>query len=174
MTDLGHGQKEIFKKDVDLELNYLTQAGIFAGIYINDNSTSQSIPTGTTYTKITAFASNESSNVGGLTGDANNDKITISRIGKYRVEGSFSFSAGTANTKWWGAAFLNGVELDNIHFTRKINTANDVGNVGFTGFLETNTVPLDVDLRIRHDNVGSINVTIEYGNLNMQYLGAYN
>jgi hypothetical protein len=142
---------------------------IFGEIYVADASTAQSIPTGATYTKITAFTTNGQS--ANTTPDAANDKIIITQTGKYRVEGSFSFTSGTANVVFRGAAFLNGVEQSQVHFKRKVAVAADAGNAGFTGFIDVTTVPWDLDFRVRHDNAGSVDVTIEYANLNVEYIG---
>jgi hypothetical protein len=149
--------------------NYINQQGIFAEIYVADNATSQSIPTGATYTKVTAFDTNGQS--ANCTADQANDKITITQTGRYRVEGSFSFNSGTANVVWRGAAFLNGTEQSQVHFKRKTATASDAGNAGFTGFIDVTTVPWDLDFRVRHDNAGSIDLTLEYANLNVEYVG---
>lgn len=148
---------------------HLKKAGTAAEIYVADGSTAQSIPTGVTYTKSTAFTNNgESSN---CTSDATNDKITITKTGKYRVSGAFSGQSGTANVVFRGAAFLNGVEQDRVHFKRKFATASDSGSMSFTGFIDVTSVPVDLDFRVRHDNAGSINLTIEYANLNVEYWG---
>jgi len=149
---------------------YINQAGIYGGVHVHDGSTSQNIATGATYVKMTAFADNEpSSNV---TSDATNDKITITQTGRYRVEGSFSFSSDTSNVVFFGSPFLNAVEQDNIHFNRKVATAGDVGNAGFTGIIDVTRVPVDLDFRMRHDNAGTVAPTITYANMNVSYLGA--
>ena len=85
--------------------------------------------------------------------------------------GSFNFSDGTNNVTWKGVVFLNGIEQDNIHFVRKIQTAGDVGSTSFTGFINVDSVPIDIDFRVRHDNGGAINVTFVYLNLNVSYEG---
>jgi hypothetical protein len=151
------------------ELRKRQLESIFGGIHVHDNVSSQSIPTGVAYTKITAFEENEPS--ANVTSDAANDKITITITGVYRVEGSFSFASGTANVEFRGVSFLNAVEQDNIHFIRHLSTANDVGNGGFTGFIEVTSVPIDLDFRVRHDNAGSVNIFLEYANLNISCLG---
>ena len=148
---------------------YINQDGIFAEIHVHDGSTAQSIPTGTTYTKSTAFVDNgESSN---CTADATNDKITITKTGRYLVSGQVSFSSGTANVTWFGTVFLNGVEQDKVHFTDKVGAAGDIDSASFTGIIDVTTANWDLDMRVRHDNGGSVNLTISYANLNVTYLG---
>jgi len=143
--------------------------GTYAEIYVSDNTTAQSIPTGTSYTKLTAFNTNGLSN--NCTADATNDKITITKTGRYRIDGSFNFRCGTNNVIWRIATFLGGTENNNVHIQRKISTAGDVGSASFTGFITVASVPTDLDVRARHDNVGAVNLTVEYTNLNIQYIG---
>lgn len=144
-------------------------APAYAAIHVHDASTAQAIATGATYTKVTAFTDNGVSS--NCTPDQANDKITITRPGKYQVEGSFSFSSGTNTVEFKMAVFINGVEFDNLHCTRKIGTAGDVGNAGITGIVDITSVPIDLDLRARHDNGGSVNLTVTYANLNVSLLG---
>ena len=133
-VDAGNDAVNIGTISADGKLNvngYIRQDNIYGGIHVHDNGTSQSIATGSTYIKVTAFTDNEpSSNV---TSDASNDKITITKTGIYRVSGAFSFDSGTANAVFFGAPFLDGVEQDNIHWNRKVANANDVGSASFTG-----------------------------------------
>lgn len=147
----------------------ITEQGTFAEIHCHDNSTAQTIPTGATYTKVTAFDNDGFSS--NCTPDSANDKITITKTGIYRVEGAFSFASGTNNVEVFGSAFLDGVEQDQIHWTRKVGTAGDVGNANFSGFIDVTTAPLDLDFRVRHDQAGSVNLTFSYANLNVSYLG---
>lgn len=152
-----------------LATGYVYEAGTFAEIHVHDASAAESIPTGTTYTKTTAFTDNGPSS--NCTPDATNDKITFTKTGFYKVNGSFSFSCGTNNVTFFGAAFLGGTEQDNIHWERKIGTAGDRGNASFTGIIDVTSANTDLDVRVRHDNAGSINFTLYYGNLNVEYLG---
>jgi len=143
--------------------------GTFAEIYVADNSTAQTIGTGTTYTKLTFFDSNgESSN---CTSDQANNKITFTKTGKYKVSCSLNFQNDTNNTIWRIAAFLNGVEQDKIHIKRKISVAGDVGSASMTGIIDVTTTTWDLDIRARHDKAGDVDITMEYANLNVEYLG---
>lgn len=134
----------------------------FAGIHVHDASTAQSIATGATYTKLTAFTDNSASL--NCTADVANDKITITKTGYYLILGSFNFSSGTANVVWRVAPFLNGVELDEIHVNRKTGAAGDVGSASFCGVYSVSTANLDIDCRARHDNGSAVNLTITYAN----------
>lgn len=143
--------------------------GTFGGIHVHDNSTAQSIPTGTTYTKLTHFSDNDpASNV---TPDAANDKITFTKTGYYLVNCSLNFSDDTNNVEWRVAPFLNGVEYDSIHIVRKIGTAGDVGSASFSGIIDVTTAGWDLDVRARHNYGSDVDLTVEYSNLSVIYLG---
>lgn len=82
----------------------VTEAGTFAGIHFHDASTAQAIATGTTYTKLTAFTDNDPAS--NATSDATNDKVTITKAGKYLLSWHMSFDADTNNLLWFIAPFL--------------------------------------------------------------------
>ena len=176
---VGNGSNTVTIGNSEITDNYLngdlavtgrvTEAGTFAEIHVADASTAQSIATGATYTKITAFTDNGFSS--NCTADVANDKITFTKTGIYRVDGQASMDSGTNNVTFKVAAFLNGVEQDQVHFQRKMSVASDIGSGSFTGFIDVTTVGWDLDMRARHDNGGSVNLTIEYGNLNVSYVG---
>ncbi len=172
--DVG-GERQWLQVDTDGSvptvwfLGRIQHPGTFAAIHCHDASTAQNVATGATYAKITAFTDNGFS--ANCTADAANDKITITKAGYYKVSGAVSFSDDTNNVTWFGSAFLNGTEQDQIHFTRKIGTAGDVGNAGMTGIIDVTTVPWDVDLRMRHDAGGTIAITVSYANINVEYVG---
>lgn len=144
-----------------------TQA--FGELYVDEGSTATTVATGATYVKLVQFTdAGQSLN---CTADSINDKITITTPGRYRVSCSVSFTSSTNNTIVYMAAFLDGVEQDNLHLLRKVGTGGDNGNAGFTGFIDVTTAPVDLDLRARHDQPGNVDVTLYYGNLNVEYVG---
>lgn len=140
----------------------------YAEIYVTDGVAAQSIAAGVTYVKSTGFTTNGQS--ANCTADATNDKITITKTGKYRVYGHFSFT-GDSNSTFRGAAFLNGVEQDDVHWIRKI-AANDAGSASGSGIISITSVPVDLDFRIRHDQVGAVSITPVYANLGVIRLGS--
>ena len=144
------------------QINLLAD-GIYGGIHQHDNATSQSIPTGVTYTKLTEWADNDSFN--NTVPDQSASEITLTYAGDYKIESQLSFASGTNNTTMFVSAFLDGVELDECHFTRKISVADDIGSASFTGIV-TVTAGQVLDLRIRHDDVGSVAITVQYGTIN--------
>ena len=145
------------------------ESGAFAEIYASENATGQSIPNGSSYTKITQFDQNGLSS--NCTPDQLNNKITITKAGRYKVTGSFSFFCDANGDRHIGAAFLNGVEQSNLEFRRKIANGADIGSTSFSGFIEVSTTSIDLDFRVRHDDVSPITVTFEYINLNVECIG---
>lgn len=149
--------------------NWINITSPYAEIYVADGATPQSIPNGASYTKMTGFASNGESG-GGASADAANDKISLPLAGRYLVNGSFLFSTGTANINVEGAIFAGGVEVGKIHWKRKIGVSGDIGSASFSGFLDIAGVT-DVDVRLKHSGVASVDVTMEFANLSIHYLG---
>lgn len=169
---LGVGVAPSYKLDVNGVINsasYIQQLGIYAGIYVADASTAESIANGAGYTKSTAFTTNGLDE--NCTSDAANDKITITKTGKYMVLGTCSFTSGTNSVVWKSAAFLDGVEQSNIHWARKVGTGSDVGSASFMGIINVTSVPVDLDVRFRQDQAGAINITVVYSNLTVNYIG---
>jgi hypothetical protein len=158
-----------FDNDTLTVNDYLYQKGTYAEIHVHDNEAAQTISSGASYSKLTHFADNGAAS--NCTADAANDQISFSKTGYYLVNGSFSFECDTNNVEWKMAAFLNGVEQDQIHLVRKIGTAGDVGSASFTGLIDVTTAAWDLDVRGRHDNGGSVDLTVVYANLNVLYLG---
>lgn len=138
-----------------------------ASIYVNDASVIQSIPTGATYTKLTCWTTDGIYR--NCTPDAANDKIIITIPGCYRVAFGLSYhaAAGANNVTWKSAIFVSGVEQNNIHSSRKNVNGSDIVATANNGFIDITSVPVDVDLRFRHDNGSVIDLTVAYGNLNV-------
>ena len=146
----------------------ITKEGTFAEMYIYDNSTAQSIPTGSTYTKIDQFTANGTCS--NAIADYANNKITLTYAGKYKISGTVSMSSDTNNVVFDAACFLNGVEQPQLHLRRKVATAGDVGDTMLSGFI-TASAGDELDLRVKTDNGAAIGLTLEYGNLNVEYVG---
>jgi hypothetical protein len=156
---------------VELEVvGRVIEDGTYGNIHVHTaTAAAQSIPTGTTYTKSTGFSDNGLSS--NMTADATNDKLTITKAGVYSVYHNSSFSSGTANVIWWGALFLGGVEQNQCHWQRKTSSSGDVGSAGQSCLIDVTSVPADLDLRVRHDNGGSINYTMDYAGITATYEG---
>lgn len=148
---------------------YANQKSIgYAEIYVADSAVAQSIPTGATYTKVTLFTTNGLSKR--CTADVANDKLIATKNGIYFVNGSFNMQSGTALVTFRGAAFLGGNEQNQIHWKRIMSVKSDSGSASFTGFINVTTAPQDIDFRVRHDNGGNVDFTLEYANMNIQFV----
>ena len=143
-------------------------AGCFGGIHVHDATASQSIASGSTYTKATCFTDNDPSS--NCSSDAANDKITLTKTGYYQVVGKISTTASANNILIKLAAFLGGVEQDNCHSETKL-AAGDMDTLQVIGIINCTTENTDLDLRIAHDSASSVEVTIKYANLNVQWIG---
>lgn len=141
----------------------------FAEIYVSSGSVAQTIPTGAAYTKITAFDTDGVEKR--CDADVSNDKIVIYKPGVYRVVMSVSFISDTANVEFYGGSFVAGAQLLNCSFQIDAGAANDTIHAGGSGFTDVSTVTSDLDFRMRHDNGGNVDITIEYANLNIEYIG---
>jgi len=142
--------------------------GVYGEIHVHDNVVSQSIPTNAVvYTKLIEWSDNGESK--GTIPDQANGQITLSDSGIYKLESTLSFKSGTGNVVTECSIFIDGVEQDQLHFTRKISTAGDVGSASITGLASVDAGQV-IDLRLKHDNAGSVDITVVYGNLNAEYV----
>jgi hypothetical protein len=158
------GQLTHTTAEVDEQLD-----GVFAEIYTDNSATAQTIVTGVTPVKVINFLSNgDSSN---CTADQANNKIILTKNGEYKITITTSFSASAGGDNWFGSIFVDGVELDDVHFERKIGNAGDHGVASATGMYHCTACPEDVDFRIHHDDAGSIDITKTYMNLNVFRMG---
>lgn len=142
--------------------------GLYACIYVDDNLVAQTIATGASYTKVTAFATNGVSS--NATPDAANDKITITKAGTYHITVSCSFTGATNGINWFGTVFVDGVEQSNIHFERKLGTGGDYGSATISG-LVTIAANKDVDFRVRHDRGSNDDITVRYCTMQVHAVG---
>lgn len=139
---------------------------IYGEIHVHDNSTSQAIPNSAViYTKLNIWSDNGLSNL--MTPNYLTGEITASETGTYKIEASLSFRSGTSNVVTACSIFINGVEQDNAHFTRKISVAGDVGSASITGVADIVAGQI-IDIRMKHDDASPVNITVVYGNLNVE------
>lgn len=142
--------------------------GSYAELHAHDNSTGQSIATGTTYAKITALIGAGPYNDARIS--TSTQEITINRAGTYRVALNVSFYSDTNNVIAYFAAFKGTSELDNIHFERKIGTGADVGSSAASGYISCSAGDI-ITLRARHDYTSAVVFTVTYANLNVERIG---
>lgn len=145
--------------------------GVYAEIYANNQTNTQAIVGhASNYTIVSNFTANGDSSY--CTADYANSKLTITKNGEYVVQIHTSFTGNSANDNWFGAIFAGGVELSDIHFERKIGSGGDYGSAGASGFYSCTNAPVDIDFRIRHDDIGvSVDMTKTYMNLSVYRIG---
>lgn len=142
----------------------MTHASSHAGLAIHDGSTAQTVANGATYSKILGF-NVESNSYNGSVADVANDQLVLGKVGWYFMAASFSFSTDTNLVNVFMAAFLDGVEVDTVHFQRKIGTGSDVGAAAVIGLVHVTAEDQLLDVRMRHDYGSSVDVTLEYANM---------
>ena len=143
-------------------------AGCFGGIHVHDATASQSIASGSTYTKATCFTDNDPAS--NCTSDAANDKILITKTGYYKVSCGISYTSLNNNVALKMAVFMDGVEQNNIHSEFKICSCA-AGCVAFFGIIDCTSTPAEIDLRFAQGNGSSIDIIVRYANLNVQWIG---
>ena len=141
----------------------------YAEMYVAANATAASIPSGSTYTKIigTGLTLGDYKNT---TPSVANGNITINRTGKYLVNATFSSKLGTDSVLWDTAVCINGVEKTNLHMRRKFSTKGYTFNVCISGIVSLSSGDV-LDIRVKHDNASSVNITNEYSNICITYIG---
>lgn len=143
--------------------------GACACIYIDGGAAAQTIATGASYVKCTAFATNGVAI--NATADAANDKLTLTKDGTYHITISCSFTGATNLINWFGAVFVDGTEQDNIHYERKLGTGGDFGSASSSGIVTVSGAPVDVDFRVRHDRGSDDDITVKYCTLMAHLVG---
>lgn len=165
----GYSGYQLRVDPYESKLEFFRPTVSFGEIHTHDNTGTQAIPTGlSAYTQTNSFT-DSGVNIG-VSIYPDQDKIIVPNIGYYRVDSSFSFSCGTNNTTFYGALFMNGAEVDQVHFERKIGTAGDRGNASATGIIGVTQANTQLDIRLKHDSGATVNINMYYANLNIQYI----
>jgi len=141
----------------------------YAEIYVEDGSTAQTIPTGTAYTQITAYKTNGLSN--NCIADADENRISITVIGKYKVSYTASYTSSVNNVTFRGTVFANNDEIGNIHSGGQMGLIGALRSTACHGFINVTSVPTYIDVRVRHDNGGNVGITHVYANLSVERIG---
>jgi hypothetical protein len=150
----------------------LVLPGCYAGIYIYDGVTAQTIATGTTPTLLTGF--NTATGFNGLSSNCTpvktSNKITVTVAGTYMIAYSFSYAAGTNNIIWEMYAFNAGTRLSGTGAMSKTGAAADTQCISGMGFaaVAANT---DIDLRGYHNDGGNVTITPNHANLTVVRVG---
>lgn len=142
----------------------------FAEIYVKDGSATIAVDADNPDVLVTQFTTNGLSN--NCTADADNDKITITKAGKYlvNVTAVVSIDAG-ATTMITLAAYLNGNIQNNVHVHQSVVTAQPETNLHMSGIIDVTTVPWDLDLRANVSDTNARDLTFSDLNMNCQMVG---
>lgn len=156
------------KFDSKLDTGIVNQ---YASIYRHRSlgDTTQSIPTGTTPTKVLSFSTNGVYRV--AVSDKNNDRLIINSTGVYDVTLSLSYASGGAGIQWIAYIFVNGVESQEIHSTGYAVNANDKRSTATSGQIRVTSVPCYIDYRVTHSSGSSVNLIITFCNLKVTKIG---
>lgn len=157
--------------DFEFEKNFARKQAIksYAELYVAENTTAAAIPTGATFTKVSP-AGLTLGNSKNCTPSVETANITIARDGKYSINATFSSKLGTTDVVWDTAIFINDVEAPNLHMRRRFSTSGYTFTVGLTGIANL-AVGDVIDVRSKHNNAGSVNITLEYANINIVRIG---
>lgn len=138
----------------------------YGEMYLNDNTVGQDIPTGTTYTKLCPVDATlgESKN---CTIDNVNCNMVVQVAGLYNISFTASSKVDINQVTLRTTIFKNDIELDNIHSKRVIKIASEESTTHIEGYSRCEVGDF-LDIRVRHDNAGTVNLTNEYGNFNIK------
>lgn len=163
-----------FQAHVDAAYN--PHPGTFAGIGIANGSTAQAVTNGTTPVVVTSF--NTAAGFNEIASDAVsnkvNNRIELTRAGRYKVDWSLSLSAGTSNLQAFGAVVVGGTAVTSGRAMTKLDTSGEVHFLGGTAIIDVASVAGTdghVQLAYWHSHGGSVNLTAVYAGLIVTRLG---
>ena len=132
-------------------------------IYVNNNVTSQSIPTGVAWTKL-AFH-------GAVTGFSKHIEINpatrdviVQKKGRYFFTFNFSSLASANNIILETVLLKNDVEIASMHMKRQFSGRAVVSHGTLPGVVDLNKGDV-IRVAVRHDSASAIDLTVQYGNL---------
>jgi hypothetical protein len=105
---------------------------------------------GVAYAKVTQLDSNGLSSTG-VTPDATNNKITVSRTGIYTVFFQASFS-GAINEPVMMRVYWNAVAQTHLTFRRVLGAGGDGGSASLVGLVDVTAADTEFDVRAKTDN----------------------
>jgi len=146
---------------------YVYEKGTFANLYIADNTTPLTIPTGTAWTKVTGVIAGEYSN---MTVSSVNSKITTVKEGRYEITISMTSKTNTANTSLETCVFIGGSREPRLSTNRELINSNKYSSTSATSIINIGA-GVDIEVYTRHDNGNSVNLTVYTGNLSVKYVG---
>ena len=148
----------------------ITGQAILAQIEKHDDTITTLIPTGTDYTKLPIFPNYDMAI--NMISDTANDQIIATINGNYHLKIHANVYSGTGGVVFRLVAFKNGdTELDATHDEFNFPSANVKQRIVVDGSINVSDAPDTFDLRIRHDNGGSVNISATYTHFEMFFLG---
>ena len=154
---------------------YIDNRTAYGQIYVTDGTATQSLPSGSTYTKITLFTDTLSDGGYNVTSSAANDQFTCKVAGMYRV--STRFSGTVSNScSLYGAIFRtrNSVasEMHNTEGEYRYGSTSDFSSTPAGGLVYMQVGDI-IDFRIRHTNGSAITFTGTQLSLDVRLERAY-
>lgn len=137
-----------------------------AELYRYGNTVSFSVPTGATYTQIPPAVPSNQHEFENVSYDAVEHAFEIEIAGLYWTCLSFSSYSGTNEIVLDTAVFKNNVICENAHIVRKFGNATDISTGCCTALMRCE-VGDKLNIKVKHDNVGSVALTVKYGNFNI-------
>lgn len=148
----------------------------FAGIGLDQGVTAQAVTNGSTPVAVTTFNTaqgfNEISN--DATSNKVNNRIEITRTGRYKVDWSLSISAGTNNVQVYGAVIKGGTAVASGQAGTKLDTSGETHFLGGTAIIDVASVAGTdghVQLGYWHGHGVSVNLTPKFAGLVVVRLG---
>ena len=130
-------------------------------IYVNNNSTAQSIPNGTDCTDLIVpnadVLTSKNISINESTGE-----MTILKNGIYSVLLNFSSRLSVNNIVLDTVLFKNGVEVPNIHMKRQFASALLMSHGSIDGIVLCEKGD-KLKVVVKHNNASAVNVTVQYG-----------
>ena len=128
----------------------------YAHIYINNNSTAESITAGT-WSTVTNFSSGPLSTNWAFNGSTDQLEPTALATGTYFVRYSLSFTGETGT--WDAGLSINDADPANLIIERSITSTSDIGNLSASGMITISSTNDKLSLKVRGPGSGSISLT---------------
>ena len=132
-----------------------------AELYLHDNTTVITVPTGTEYTHLilpTLIKGEEKNAIS----NTSTGELECTIAGVYNVVFTASSKVDVNQLTLRTVIFKNELELQNIHAKRVFKTAAEETTVQIEGFVRLD-IGDKLTVRGRHNDAGDIDLTIEYG-----------
>lgn len=114
----------------------------------------------------------------GADADYANDRIRIYTKGIFQAQMNVSYTQGTVASVVWTWALATqadggAVSETNYKIKRELSTTSQAASISIGGLIDTSghTTYTDLLVRLRHDNGSSVNMLLQYGQLNLVRVG---